>query len=756
MYSRVLYFTLLFCISFNSHAQGGREFWFAAPEVTSQHADRPILLRLSAFDQAAKVTISQPANASFKPITVSISANSLQTIDLTASINLIETKPADQVLKTGLFIQSTSEISAYYEVLGSDNVPRASLDYAYIKATNSDLFVLKGYSALGNKFFIPMQNFWWNQQTNSLQDAWSSFDIVATENNTHVTITTTQDIFGRAKQVPFTVILNKGETYSARSLSKSPQGRPTGSVVTSDKPIAITYKDDSIFSDKNWDLIGDQLIPIENIGTEYIVTKASVNFQNDRVFILATEKNTKMYLNNDTISLDSAINFNYHLRDSVAYIRTTAPVYVLHVSGFGHELGAAILPPIVCTGSKNTVFVRSNHEKFALTILVKAGSENAFTLNGSNQLVPADLFKEVKGTEGKWKYAQIVFPDYDEETFQNLEPQRTYTLKNTTANFHLATLNGGSITGFRYGYFSGFGSINLPPKGLFCQGDRFTIDAGQNKESYKWKFQESDLPQFSSSISVKDTGMYVVEVTKASCTFKDSIQLAYFEPIKLSILGNDTASCANVPFLIKPLNSFLTYKWQDNSTKPTFVPIATGNYLLEVSNENGCKKSDTLFFTSRNIPQPEIILQNTVEQFCNDSLVKLSLNKPFETYKWFNGETTESIFTKRTSDNVYGVAVKDAGCENSSKLVVDCTPYLYIPNIFTPNGDNANDCFRILNLDLNNWKIVISSRWGNPVFEANPYKNDWQATNIPDGIYFYVLQNLSSQEQRKGWVQVIR
>ena len=219
MYSRVLYFTLLFCISFNSHAQGGREFWFAAPEVTSQHADRPILLRLSAFDQAAKVTISQPANASFKPITVSISANSLQTIDLTASINLIETKPADQVLKTGLFIQSTSEISAYYEVLGSDNVPRASLDYAYIKATNSDLFVLKGYSALGNKFFIPMQNFWWNQQTNSLQDAWSSFDIVATENNTHVTITTTQDIFGRAKQVPFTVILNKGETYSARSLS---------------------------------------------------------------------------------------------------------------------------------------------------------------------------------------------------------------------------------------------------------------------------------------------------------------------------------------------------------------------------------------------------------------------------------------------------------------------------------------------------------------------------------------------------------
>ena len=280
----------LFLLSVNQvKAQGGREFWFAAPEVINRHADRPIYLRISTYDRAATITISQPANPSFSSITISLSANSLQSVNLTPQIDLIESKPANQILQTGLHIVSSSEISAYYEVLGESS-SRGEID-------NSDIFVLKGNAALGTSFYIPMQNYWDNY---SGLDARSSFDIVATENNTEVTITPTKRLVGHDNGIPFTIRLNKGETYSASAyhthndrgvIYQKAAQHATASKVVSNKPIAITYKDDSVIEPIpntdffSWDLIGDQLVPIKNTGLEYIAIKTSYRSNVDRVFI---------------------------------------------------------------------------------------------------------------------------------------------------------------------------------------------------------------------------------------------------------------------------------------------------------------------------------------------------------------------------------------------------------------------------------------------------------------------------------------
>lgn len=102
------------------NAQIGREFWFAAPEVTSQHADNPVRLVVSSLEKAVDVAISQPANPAFKPINVSLSANTTRSIDLSSWLNLIETKPADVIVNTGLFIKATQDISIYYEVDGTN------------------------------------------------------------------------------------------------------------------------------------------------------------------------------------------------------------------------------------------------------------------------------------------------------------------------------------------------------------------------------------------------------------------------------------------------------------------------------------------------------------------------------------------------------------------------------------------------------------------------------------------------------------
>ena len=55
-------------------AQLDTEFWFVAPEIWANHGDAPILLRFSTLDEAAEVTVDQPANPGFPAQSLSIPA----------------------------------------------------------------------------------------------------------------------------------------------------------------------------------------------------------------------------------------------------------------------------------------------------------------------------------------------------------------------------------------------------------------------------------------------------------------------------------------------------------------------------------------------------------------------------------------------------------------------------------------------------------------------------------------------------------
>jgi hypothetical protein len=173
-------YLLILCslLSLAAVAQTDTEFWFAAPEVSvnSANFDRPIVFRLTAYNQASTIIISQPANLGFTPITVNLAANATNSVDLTPWIDQIENKPADAILNYGLLITATTPITAYYEVVSQQCL------------CNPEIFALKGRNALGTNFFIPAQNFTDNN-TGYNPVPYSSFDIIATDDNTVVTIT---------------------------------------------------------------------------------------------------------------------------------------------------------------------------------------------------------------------------------------------------------------------------------------------------------------------------------------------------------------------------------------------------------------------------------------------------------------------------------------------------------------------------------------------------------------------------------------
>ncbi|MBC7652115.1 MAG: hypothetical protein H7101_10240, partial [Deinococcales bacterium] len=111
------FFVLLIAIICCStgHTQVDTSFWFAAPAITPGHENKPIVVRMATYSQAADIVISQPANASFIPYTTHLNSNSAITIDLTNQIDLIENKPGNTIKNYGLKITATANISAYYE-----------------------------------------------------------------------------------------------------------------------------------------------------------------------------------------------------------------------------------------------------------------------------------------------------------------------------------------------------------------------------------------------------------------------------------------------------------------------------------------------------------------------------------------------------------------------------------------------------------------------------------------------------------------
>lgn len=573
---------LLFFIQFKACAQLDTLFWFVAPEVAQNHGDRPIVFRFASLNQAATVTISQPANPTFPVQVINLLANDAQTLNLTTWIDQIENKPANTVLPYGFKIAATAPIMAYYEVTPTCNC-------------NPDIFALKGKNSLGTSFIVPAQNF-----LNNASYARSGFNIVATQNNTVITINPKQAIVGHAANIPFNITLQKGETFSAEAISILANQHLSGSTITSNFPVAVTIHDDSMSGAPYGgcaDLMGDQLIPNQVIGSEYIILKGYLNGP-DKIYVVAVQNNTQISIDGAPVTTINATETYVHtLSNPTVLIQTSAPTHVLHTTGFGCEVGGAILPSIVCTGSNTVAFVRSTNEFFALNILVPAGGENDFTFNGNTGIINPAAFNFVPGTNNAWKYAQI-----DASSFVGV--QLASRIDNPNFKFHLGVVHGGASSGCRYGYFSDFAAAQYQitvNDQTFCVGEPILLSTNTlTGATYNWSGPNnlsSNGPQIQiPQAQLSDAGTYAISgFLPGTCPIL---------PDTMDIIVNANPGAPNIltngPVCAGDLLSFWSnanaaqYTWTLGNTTSNqdslTVLLNTGSYNAQLSiiDTNGC------------------------------------------------------------------------------------------------------------------------------------------------------------------------
>lgn len=75
----------------------------------------------------------------------------------------------------------------------------------------------------------------------------------------------------------------------------------------------------------------------------------------------------------------------------------------------------------------------------------------------------------------------------------------------------------------------------------------------------------------------------------------------------------------------------------------------------------------------------------------------------------------------------------------SNTLCFKLLPYLYVPNSFSPNGDNVNDSFQVRGFGINKFRIEIYNLWGEKVFASENERECWdgnyKGTRVSNGAY---------------------
>ena len=125
----------------------------------------------------------------------------------------------------------------------------------------------------------------------------------------------------------------------------------------------------------------------------------------------------------------------------------------------------------------------------------------------------------------------------------------------------------------------------------------------------------------------------------------------------------------------------------------------------------------------------------------------------YEIYQWYNSDGFDlgNFTTLTVSDSgTFYVEVKDFnGCDGVSNFaIVNTQPQtnLFIPNTFTPNGDDHNELFSIIGDNIKTFSIQIFNRWGELMFMSKSIDKSWDGTfknkKVQEGTYYYNVKVL--------------
>jgi len=216
------------------------------------------------------------------------------------------------------------------------------------------------------------------------------------------------------------------------------------------------------------------------------------------------------------------------------------------------------------------------------------------------------------------------------------------------------------------------------------------------------------------------------------------------------------------------------YNWihSGETTPSVWVnPFKTTTYTVSVSDE--CQTFTVEGSTQVLVVKPTADFESTSNVFFHDLPITFQNNSlNASTYEWTFGDGNNSTLVHPS--NTYNepgmyhitlIATDTKGCIDTivKPINIEEAWYLYIPNTFTPDGNQFNNDFRISTVGIKAIQIQLYNRWGELIFEAFDPKFIWDGTYngriVNNGTYTYKINfttNSGREQRRLGHINVLK
>ncbi|MFN8322866.1 MAG: lectin-like protein [Chitinophagales bacterium] len=320
--------------------------------------------------------------------------------------------------------------------------------------------------------------------------------------------------------------------------------------------------------------------------------------------------------------------------------------------------------------------------------------------------------------------------------------------------------------------------VNATDESCFAAADAaITVTANSGTPSYSYVWNTTPV-QNTATASALSAGSYGVVVYDANqCLDSATYTVQSPAPLLLSVDNVTNATCfgytdggAQVSATggVPPYN----FNWSNGSAGAPLQNVGAATYNITVNDANNCQSSDSVVVT-----EPDQITLNSLSFDSIPFGTEIGLNVNITpannsyTYSWSPAvylsctDCAMPAFSAIHSMEYQVVVTDPNGCSASGEIQVNvlADKQVFIPNVFTPDGNGQNDVFTVYALNTVYFKLTVFNRWGEKVFDSNNTTIGWDGTyqgkDAYPGVYSYVanITFLDGENRKyKGTVTLLK
>lgn len=323
-------------------------------------------------------------------------------------------------------------------------------------------------------------------------------------------------------------------------------------------------------------------------------------------------------------------------------------------------------------------------------------------------------------------------------------------------------------------------AVTINGQSIYCPADPPTLSAdlwwGFQPDVYLWSTGDTTA---SFTVSIGTVGNVEVTAmdTSIGCTATANIFLTLLPP-PTAIFAAPDSLCIHSPgtgILLASSADSLVWRWGANGfsndnfptiafDQPDWQPIS-----LQAFDALGCGNEpvvDSVYV------RPRFPAAFTVEQVPCTPGIEVKFASPADSCAFFVGDRlvlgqcrgTYRVDLERYDEyDLTFFSTRPDQCDDTSTVHIDVrtAPTAFLPNAFSPNGDNINDTWPgHLDIPDLDYEVSIYDRWGILLWSSTDTGEKWDGTGLPMGVYVYVMHMRDPCDPteiitRKGFVTLI-